>query len=817
MASGTGLYWITGKAGSGKSTLMKFLYNDPRTSEHLRSWASPLPLVTAAFFFWNSGSEMQMSQSGLLRTLLCRALQQCRSLIPRVFPERWEAYSCIGDDTNPWAWSELVRALELLVREDGVTIKLCLFIDGLDEFDGSHERLIDLIQNLVSSSAAKICVSSRPWLVFEEAFRLVPHLMLQDLTKPDIRLYIKNKFQGNANFVDLEACEPEYAGALLREIAGKAQGVFLWVYLVVQSLLTGLRNGDRIQDLQRRLDMLPPDLENLFSKMLLSLDPFYREHASQIFQIYRAANEDISLLHLSFADEEDTEHVFRAGVRMLSRSEKECRFDKMKRRLNSRCMGLLEVASGQENVLANRVHWKVQYLHRTVKDFFGKPGIWKDLRRVTKASFTPYSGLCRASILHLKTLCNVDLTLNNFWSCIANCLNYALLAKETAAVQIRLLDEVDRTACELAARPESEVYQLMRSQTSTNLVDHHWTSIRFSFVSSCPFLHLMVLYDQHKYVQTKLSRMSPGARDAELASLLNTALSDFGGSTLPRDKPVNSQRAPRLRTIRVLFEEGADPNGVGPAGSPSPWVHACSIGMLEAPSEASRRAWQEVAESFISHGADPGTDVHGIVSPTPSERDARSVQSSRMHREVQEAKLQYKPISRRRAVGMDNGVSDGDEIIAIKQYKREDDELSITSIRANASDSRLSLDSSSASESSDSSDREHHHFRVALADILPSFSAQKPASQHQRVPLNGMTSQQTTPNQRAPANLEAAAHPRQPLDQKIVLSITNTPDSGAAPHPRASSNAKPTSSREIPRVQINEITPMDSVKHKQSY
>ncbi|KAL2006443.1 hypothetical protein VTN00DRAFT_9111 [Thermoascus crustaceus] len=29
------LYWITGKAGSGKSTLMKFIYNNPRTYEHL--------------------------------------------------------------------------------------------------------------------------------------------------------------------------------------------------------------------------------------------------------------------------------------------------------------------------------------------------------------------------------------------------------------------------------------------------------------------------------------------------------------------------------------------------------------------------------------------------------------------------------------------------------------------------------------------------------------------------------------------------------------------------------------------------------------
>lgn len=45
------LYWVTGKAGSGKSTLMKYLYGDKRTMDHLKNWAVGIPLVTAAFFF----------------------------------------------------------------------------------------------------------------------------------------------------------------------------------------------------------------------------------------------------------------------------------------------------------------------------------------------------------------------------------------------------------------------------------------------------------------------------------------------------------------------------------------------------------------------------------------------------------------------------------------------------------------------------------------------------------------------------------------------------------------------------------------------
>ena len=46
-----GIYWVNGKAGSGKSTLMKYLYSDDRTSQLLSQWAKPMPVLVATFFF----------------------------------------------------------------------------------------------------------------------------------------------------------------------------------------------------------------------------------------------------------------------------------------------------------------------------------------------------------------------------------------------------------------------------------------------------------------------------------------------------------------------------------------------------------------------------------------------------------------------------------------------------------------------------------------------------------------------------------------------------------------------------------------------
>lgn len=51
LENGCGLYLIAGNEGSGKSTLMKHIFNDQRTTRLLKTWASSgsKPLVTASF------------------------------------------------------------------------------------------------------------------------------------------------------------------------------------------------------------------------------------------------------------------------------------------------------------------------------------------------------------------------------------------------------------------------------------------------------------------------------------------------------------------------------------------------------------------------------------------------------------------------------------------------------------------------------------------------------------------------------------------------------------------------------------------------
>lgn len=85
ICNGTGIYWIQGKAASGKSTLMRFIWNHPLTTQNLRDSSVGCQLIVSPFFFWNSGIPEQRTQSGLIRSLLYEISTITRLSFPRSF------------------------------------------------------------------------------------------------------------------------------------------------------------------------------------------------------------------------------------------------------------------------------------------------------------------------------------------------------------------------------------------------------------------------------------------------------------------------------------------------------------------------------------------------------------------------------------------------------------------------------------------------------------------------------------------------------------------------------------------------------------
>lgn len=278
-ASNSDLYWINGKAGSGKSTLMNFLSDHNKTNSLLSFWCGESSLVSASFYFWNSGAVLQRTQRGLLRALLYQIVKVDSRLISIAFPD----YLSFEYSRN-WKAGALEDALRRVCQQKSLPIKLFLLVDGLDEYDGDHWNLATLFKDLSSSPNAKICVSSRPLLVFDKAFEGSPTLRLEYLTYGDIQYYVTDKLGGNQLMRNLRHAEgDERTDKILTEIVQKAKGVFLWVEIVVKSLIAGLTNEDSLSILRSRVEELPTELEGLYAHMMKNINSTYRQRPSFLF------------------------------------------------------------------------------------------------------------------------------------------------------------------------------------------------------------------------------------------------------------------------------------------------------------------------------------------------------------------------------------------------------------------------------------------------------------------------------------------------------------------------------------------------------
>jgi hypothetical protein len=176
-----------------------------------------------------------------------------------------ETISCVRWRTRTIRLSGTRTCTQLHHVQSSPTI--FFIIDGLDEFEGGPEAIIQLVRGITQPNV-KLCIASRPWLSFQDSFKKQPTLCLEHQTKSDISTYVNDHFRNNEHYIRLIDHDPLAGKILLHEVVNKASGVFLWVYLVTQSLLEGLSNEDTMSDLQVRLDSLPSDLEALFDVIL---------------------------------------------------------------------------------------------------------------------------------------------------------------------------------------------------------------------------------------------------------------------------------------------------------------------------------------------------------------------------------------------------------------------------------------------------------------------------------------------------------------------------------------------------------------------
>jgi len=347
------IFWISGKPGSGKSSLTSYIYHQLRPGgsgyAFLETWAQPQPVKVLAFWFFRPAtSHLLKSLEGFWRSLCFQILDADLDLVQKIRvdasapPALKSALMESGSAIRSWTDSELKEWFAYAIAESKFCY--CILVDGLDEIEKSSDRelLVDAIANISrSSKRIKICCSSRPESPFDRALQQYPSLKLQDLNSDDIRSNCHAKLAGTS------------AEKFTLEVTARAQGVFLWAHLVAGDLRAASQRGDNEKDLERRLEETPDEMNELFTALLERQDGFYAKHPKPYLPLIQAItkvrpnyrNPNMSLFHLLVASHRHETSIleFASNLKDQHWLDLEKEAVHLESNLRARCAGLVEV------------------------------------------------------------------------------------------------------------------------------------------------------------------------------------------------------------------------------------------------------------------------------------------------------------------------------------------------------------------------------------------------------------------------------------------------------------------------------------------
>ncbi|CAI6338167.1 unnamed protein product [Periconia digitata] len=642
-----GIFYITGKAGSGKSTLMKYISEQDHTEDSLRKWAGSKKLYTASFYFWNQGTDLQKSSIGLLRSLLYQILRSVPDLIRSVCEDRLHH--------EEWELGQLKKVFHKLTQHTELDTNFCFFIDGLDEYEGEENDVTHLLETLSISSQIKICVSSRPGRQYEDILPK-PHqkstIDIARFTKQDMENYINTHLKGCSNWLKLRQRHAAQCQEIIQEISARASGVWLWVSLVTTDIVKEAEKNEGIETLTRVVDNFPDDLHKYFEKIIQKIPKIHREEMAQIFLIVAEELQPLPLYGFALLAQESSNSDYAIALKIQPLEDRDVRaqYNDLQDRIRNRCSDLLIVDDGFHPLCLTHT---VDFLHRTVRDFLRD--YHSQLQVNLVRNFNPLISLSRIWLALLKHLPITSFqdrrTANKIIGITDEILYYARELEKRGTdddqiSMIRLLDELNDTN---------------RQHASCSSFSNHWTNARdsptqrgldeYNEGGQCNWIALTVQARLVKYVRAKLNS-DPRILHKRGRPLLDYALRPR--RTTPISMPYHSVRDdPSVDTdmISMLLENGADANQpVHINGGKSVWAlflhsiysdHMRLGGVTSILSDSLNKAWYQACRSMIQAGARqdclPAGDVEEVFLRVFGEDRAAVLTQELAEREMEQS------------------------------------------------------------------------------------------------------------------------------------------------------------------------------------
>ncbi|KAI9696428.1 MAG: hypothetical protein M1836_005706 [Candelina mexicana] len=473
-----GVFWITGKPGAGKSTLMKYIYNSARTTQLLPNGIHQSRILKVSYFFHDQGTSSEKTWSGLLHAFLRQLLLGIKTVPSEI--KLW--YDGLRENPisieGEFKWSEdnLWWAIRLLLSHQEDFNAVLIFIDALDEYEGRDygsrlEGLMSLIgPALGSSCVVKICIASRPLNAITVRQTPASHgLKIHEWTNDDISKYVAARLNGLLVLPGLHQFRTKdpakkMVGDFTELIIKRAFGVFIWVTLAVNNLLCGVEAGDTHAELLSELEQLPSELEalydDIFQKIKLSRRDYLPETINYLRIVmmskHRRTYEPFTVLKLALASE-GVEKAIQSPVCTMDATEKIGIAQSMKQRLASRCRGLLDTTthiqgagdpsypSSTMDNCENTDDEEIQLIHLTLFEYLSRrlPDIMTSIN--TELIKDPDVCLMGLGLRYLKSETVTDQNSLLHQAVIGHCLVHANRAEvSTGHAQTKFLDLLNK-------------------------------------------------------------------------------------------------------------------------------------------------------------------------------------------------------------------------------------------------------------------------------------------------------------------------------------------------------------------------------------
>jgi ankyrin repeat protein len=362
-----GLLWIKGNPGTGKSTLMAFVYREfQAVLAHERH-------VTLDFFFHGRGTNLQKTPMGMFRSLIHQLFTRAHSVRDPI-RESFQGKKAFGEPGKGWEWQlkelqdHFFNAVVYVAKTRAITI----FVDALDEAGSkAAEELVTyfhtLNDRLIGSNSARICISCRHYPVIASNPSL--EIYVENENREDISTFVQGEL--NSKFLvrekdptSINACQ-----SLEAAIVKKALGVFQWARLVVPMVVERLDDGESLEDIHQMLARVPEELGAVYEHILKNvIKARYMARALHLMQWICLAEKPLSVTELRFAMASDDACIHPSQLRSRDAKdfvETDARMEKLTRSLSG---GLAEV----------KHYWYdsiVQFVHQSVNDFMLSNGL----------------------------------------------------------------------------------------------------------------------------------------------------------------------------------------------------------------------------------------------------------------------------------------------------------------------------------------------------------------------------------------------------------------------------------------------------------